>query len=160
MLKLSQYFSNSSVWALRFVGGNSLVRRLVLALTFVGGISPTNSLSKIRELRCFLRVFCRTLRGGAAAECTIFRKYNSHFSLIFAIICNSCFRKSWWCSPWCAASTMCWRWSFGLSASVAQRIIFWRPNGLPQFLCRWTLFPPFLGSKLFWQPSCTHLYPE
>ena len=107
MLKLSQYFANSSVWALRFVGGNSLLRRLVLALPFVGGITPTDSLSKIREMRCFSRVFCRTLRGGAAAECTIFRKYNSHFSLIFAIICNSCFCKSRRCSPWCCGQMRC-----------------------------------------------------
>ena len=121
-------------------------------LPFVGGNSSNTML------------FACLSRGGAAAKCTIFRKYNLHFSFIFAIIRNSCFRKSRRCTPWCTASTMNWRWSFGRSASSAPRKITWRLNWmsplcLPRFLCLWTLYP-FLDSKLFWQISCTHLYPR
>ena len=33
----------------------------------------------------------------------------------------------------------------------------WHQTWMPQFLCLWTFYP-FLDLKLFWQPSCTHLY--
>ena len=73
--------------------------------------------------------------------CTIFRKYNS-FSLIFAILRNSCFRKSLRCTPWCAASTMGWstmgwRWSFGRSASAAPREMTWLPNWMSRTACNY-----------------------
>ena len=96
-------------------------------------------------------------------KCTLIHKYYSHFSLIFAIICNSCFCKSLLCTPWCAASTIGWRWSFGRSASAAQRKMNWHPNWMSCIAChnfsaceRCTLF----WAQIFSQPSCTHLYPR
>ena len=83
-------------------------------------------------------------RGGAAAKCRILCKYNSHSSVIFAIIRNSCFHKSERWAPWCPSLTMSWRWSFGRSASAAPRKmtrgVTWHPNwmsahGLPRFRC-------------------------
>ena len=82
------------------------------------------------------RVFFAVLsRGGSVAKCTIFCKYNSHITLIFAVVRNSCFRKSWRCAPWCATSTTGCRWSFGRSASAAPREMTWRPNWILRTAC-------------------------
>ena len=103
-------------------------------------------------------------RGVFAPKCTIFRTYVSHFSLDFAIICNSCFLKSLRCTPWCTAKTLGWRWSFGRSASAAPREMTWHQNWMSctafHDFSAGEPFYPFPDSKLFWQPSCAHSYPR
>ena len=119
-LRLSQYFA-------KFLNFRTTRRR--------GVITPTTGCAKTVENQQKTMVFAVLSRGGFAAKCTIFRKYISHFSLIFAIICNPTFRKTLRCTPWCAAKTLGWRWSFGRSASAAPREMTWRPNWMSRKAC-------------------------
>ena len=121
-LELSQYFA-------KFLNIHTILRREKFPATE----GSPNTVDNPRNAMHFAVLS----QGGFAVKCTIFRWYNSHLSLMFAIICNSCFSKSRRCAPWCAASIMGWRWSFGRLASSAAKMT-WRPNwmsqhGLPLF---------------------------
>ena len=122
-LELLQNIPKSLNIRTTFLGGNSHLRRVL------------RTQSKIREMRCispYFRRWFRISRGGLLQNARYFADIIPSRTFPFAIIRNSCFRKSRRCTPWCAASTMGWRWSFGRSASAAPREMTWRQNWMSQ----------------------------
>ena len=119
---------NSSVFALPVVGVNAQ-----------GVNAQCKNCGKSAKWDAFRVFFDVLLLGGFAAKCTIFRKYISHFSLIFEIIRNSraCFCKSLQYTLWCTAKQLGWRWSFGHSAPAAQREMTWRQNWMSHTACHY-----------------------
>ena len=132
----------SSVFALPVVKGNFPLQHVFPHTTESANIVkiPPNAMLFAWFSPYFCKEFCCETHNI---------KYNSHFSLVIPMIHNFCFRKSRRCASWWATSIMATRNGF------ASELV--SPQGLPRFLCWWKLYP-FLDSKLFWQPSCTHLY--
>ena len=144
-LELLQNIPKSLNIRTTFLGGNSHLRRVL------------RTQSKIREMRCispYFRSRFRISRGGFAAKCTIFHRHNSeaHFSIrnysqfLFSQIQ--------------AMHTLMRRVDKGLEMKLwAFSICSAARNDLaPELDVSARLATIFL-SKLFWQSSCTHLYP-